>query len=139
MIKLVCLIFYSIIVCPFWYRNECRLLFIEAVVCLLSSDTISRSIINLMNQLRNRTFTYKKGKHLLRTETQIQYSRKFPIEKWLTTKPKGPSFAKLLSFFCFSFSRVYKEYKNLWQTLADMIFPCLNFPSSFLVCISKLF
>ena len=26
--------------------------------------------------------------------------------------------------------RVYIEYKNLWQTLADMIFPCLNFPSS---------
>ena len=24
-----------------------------------------------------------------------------------------------------------KEYKNLWQTLADMIFPCLNFPASF--------
>ena len=28
------------------------------------------------------------------------------------------------------YSRVGKEYKNLWQTLADMIFPCLNFPSS---------
>ena len=24
---------------PFWYRNECRLLLIEAVVCLLSSET----------------------------------------------------------------------------------------------------
>ena len=29
--------------------------------------------------------------------------------------------------------RVGIEYKNLWQTLVDMIFPCLNFPSSFLV------
>ena len=27
-------------------------------------------------------------------------------------------------------ARVGKDYKNLWQTLADMIFPCLNFPSS---------
>ena len=30
-------------------------------------------------------------------------------------------------------TRVGKEYKNLWQTLVDMIFPCLNFPSSFLM------
>ena len=29
--------------------------------------------------------------------------------------------------------RVGKEYKNLCQTLADMIFPCLNFPCSFLM------
>ena len=29
--------------------------------------------------------------------------------------------------------RVGIEYKNLWQTLVDMIFPCLNFPSSFLM------
>jgi hypothetical protein len=29
-------------------------------------------------------------------------------------------------------TRVGKEYKNLWQTLVDMIFPCLNFPFSFL-------
>ena len=30
-------------------------------------------------------------------------------------------------------TRVGIEYKNLWQTLVDMIFPCLNFPSSFLM------
>ena len=30
-------------------------------------------------------------------------------------------------------ARVGIEYKNLWQTLVDMIFPCLNFPSSFLM------
>ena len=29
-------------------------------------------------------------------------------------------------------TRVGIEYKNLWQTLVDMIFPCLNFPSCFL-------
>ena len=29
-------------------------------------------------------------------------------------------------------ARLGIEYKNLWQTLVDMIFPCLKFPSSFL-------
>ena len=76
-----------------------------------------------------------------------EFGRMIFIQGYLNTQkslPLSPTSAVLVYILAsggfsgylgtsYSPTRVGKEYKNLWQTLADVIFPCLNFPSSFLM------